>query len=102
MSNSHSGHVNMRFTALDRKMALRTLNISGRQIGRECGVDASLVSHVIAGRRWMGSPARRVMQHMAELIGAPMDDLFPGHDRRKGWARRGEEAPDQDEAKPAA
>jgi hypothetical protein len=50
----------------------------------------------------MGSPARRVMQHMAELIGAPMDDLFPGHDRRKGWARRGEEAPEQDEAKPAA
>jgi hypothetical protein len=94
MSNSHSGHVNMRFTALDRKMALRTLNISGRQIGRECGVDASLVSHVIAGRRWM--------EHMAELIGAPMDDLFPGHDRRKGWARRGEEAPEQDEAKPAA
>jgi transcriptional regulator with XRE-family HTH domain len=92
----------MQFTALDRKMALRTLNISGRQIGRECGVDASLVSHVIAGRRWMGSPARRVMQHMADIIGAPMDDLFPGHDRRKGWARRGEGAPEDNEAKPAA
>lgn len=78
----------MPFSKLTRKVALLQLNMTNVQIGKDLGVDPSLVSHVIAGRRYGGDDAQRVIRHIASLIGAPVDEVFPGWDRRAGGQRR--------------
>ena len=78
----------MPFSRLDRKVALTRLSVTNQDIAAALGVHASLVSHVIAGRRWEGKDGRRVMQHVADLIGAPVGEVFPGWDRRRGADRR--------------
>lgn len=78
----------MPFSRLDRKVALLRIGKSHTDIAGACGVERSLVSHVMAGRRWSGTDARKVMEYIAGLMGAPVDEVFPGGDRRRGEDRR--------------
>jgi hypothetical protein len=79
----------MAYTKHARKAALAGMDKKMLDIALAVGVDASLVSHVIAGRRWTGPDARKVMEYVAGLIGAPVDEVFPGSERRRGDDRRG-------------
>lgn len=72
------------YSPVARKMVLKRLGITYQAIAQELRVDPSLVSHVIAGRRTQGPQGRRVMAHIAQIIGAPMEEVFPGSERRKG------------------
>jgi hypothetical protein len=72
----------MPFSRIDRKVALLRLNLSNAAIAGEIGVDESLVSHVIAGRKRSGPKARQIIRYVAEKIGAPEHEVFPGSDRR--------------------
>lgn len=74
----------MGFSRLDRKVALVTINMNNRMIAETLKVDASLVSHVLAGRRWMGADSRRIMNFVADKVGIPVAEFFPGSERRKG------------------
>ncbi len=71
------------FSKLDRKVALVLAGWNNKRIGEALSVDPSLVSHVIAGRRWQGKQGRRVMAYIAGIIGQSVTDVFPGSDRRK-------------------
>lgn len=77
----------MGFSRLDRKVALLKIGMNQRMVGDAIGVESSLVSHVLAGRRWMGKDARRVMNFLAIKVGVPVVEMFPGSDRRKGDSR---------------
>lgn len=77
----------MGFSRLDRKVALLKIGMNQRMIGDALGIESSLVSHVLAGRRWMGSDARRVMNFIADKTGVPVEEFFPGSNRRKGDSR---------------
>lgn len=68
----------MTFSRHDRKAALYRSGKTGKQIADELGVSPELVSAVIAGRRTEGPDARRVMAHLAELFGVPLEAAFPG------------------------
>jgi len=76
----------MGFSRLDRKVALLKIGWNQRQIARAVGVHWSLVSHVLAGRRWMGTDAHRIMEFIAAKAGVPVGTFFPGVTRRKGEA----------------
>ncbi len=78
----------MPWTRLDRKVALLRIGKSHTDIAKDCKVERSLVSHVMAGRRWSGPDARQVMEHIANLLGAPVMEIFPGSERRRGEDRR--------------
>lgn len=67
----------MHTTRYDRKAELARRGLSNRQIAKDLGVDESLVSHVIAGRRLTGDDARRVMELIAEKLGTPVEVAFP-------------------------
>lgn len=73
----------MAFSTLDRKVALLKSGINQRMVADACGVDFTLVSHVIAGRRWLGTDARRVMMYIARKTGVPVKEFFPGYNLRK-------------------
>jgi len=72
------------YSPVARKMVLKRLGITNLAIAKELRVDPSLVSHVIAGRRTQGPLGRQVMAHIAQIVGAPMEEVFPGSERRKG------------------
>lgn len=85
----------MPFSRLDRKAALLRIGKSNKDIADACGVDHTLVSHVLAGRRWTSPGARRVMDYVAGLLGAPVTEVFPGAERRRpGDRRRGDQSPE--------
>jgi hypothetical protein len=73
----------MAMDKVDRKVALLRIGKSHTDIARECGVDRSVVSHVIAGDRWSGPQSRKVMHYITKTLGLPMEHVFPGSDRRK-------------------
>jgi transcriptional regulator with XRE-family HTH domain len=75
---------NMGFSRLDRKMALLKIGMNQRRIAEALGIDASLVSHVLAGRRWMGTDSRKIMNFISEKVGVPVAEFFPGSERRHG------------------
>jgi len=87
----------MGMTRVDRKVALLRIGKRHTEIARDCGVDLSVVSHVISGKRWTGPQARKVMQHIANILGMPLDEVFPGWNRRAGKDRRGPFVPSGDE-----
>ena len=68
----------MAFSRHDRKAALYRSGKTGKQIADDLGVSPELVSAVLAGRRTDGPDARRVMAHLAELFGVPLEEVFPG------------------------
>ncbi len=72
------------YSPVARKMVLQRLGITYLAIAKELRVDPSLVSHVVAGRRTQGPQGRRVMEHIAQIIGAPLEEVFPGAERRRG------------------
>ena len=78
----------MAFSRVDRKIALLKTGWNNVKVADHLGVDRTLVSHVIAGRRWMGRDARKIMQFLAHRFGVPLVEAFPGSTRRKGEARR--------------
>lgn len=78
----------MPFSRLDRKVALVKLSISNADIAEAVGVDQSLVSHVLAGRKRDGDKAQQIIRHIASLIGAPAEEVFPGSERRAGGEDR--------------
>lgn len=67
----------MPMAPLDRKVALIRLRVSHQEIAAACGVDRSLISHVVAARRTTGEDARRVMQWIADRLGLPLAVVFP-------------------------
>jgi transcriptional regulator with XRE-family HTH domain len=72
------------YSPVARKMVLKRLGITNLAIAEALRVDPSLVSHVLAGRRTQGPQGRRVMEHIAKIVGAPLDVVFPGSERRHG------------------
>jgi transcriptional regulator with XRE-family HTH domain len=72
------------YSPVARKMVLKRLGITNLAIATDLKVDPSLVSHVLAGRRTQGPQGRRVMEHIANIIGAPLETVFPGAERRRG------------------
>lgn len=78
----------MPFSALSRKIELMHKQISMTRIAEETGTDKGFVSHVVAGRKWESRRAPKVMQRVAEIIGAPIGEVFPGAERRTGEDRR--------------
>jgi len=78
----------MPFSVNARKAALVEAGITMKQIGDETGTDRFFVSHVMAGRYWSSAKAHRVMERIAQLIGAPISEVFPGAERRSGKDRR--------------
>lgn len=67
----------MPITRHDRKAELTRKGVTLRQIASEEGVNETLVSHVLAGRRITGDDAKRVMANIAAKIGSSVDEVFP-------------------------
>lgn len=78
----------MPFTALSRKISLMEAGVTMTQIAADTGTDKGFVSHVVSGRKWQTPRAAKVMQRVAEIIGAPIGVVFPGSERRTGEDRR--------------
>lgn len=78
----------MPFSALTRKVELLRAGVTITQIAKDTGTDKGFVSHVVAGRKWSTPRAGKVMQRVAEIIGAPIGEVFPGSERRTGDERR--------------
>lgn len=73
-------------TGNDIACALRLLGQRTGALATALGVSASLVSEVISGK----SVSRRVAQHIADLIGLPIEQLWPGkYDAPRGHKSRG-------------
>lgn len=62
---------------MDRKIILLRAGKTQVQIADECGVDFTLVNHVVAGRRLTSTSARKVMEYIARLAGLQVDEVFP-------------------------
>ena len=74
-------------TGNDIACALRLLGQRTGALATALGVSASLVSEVISGK----SVSRRVAQHIADLIGLPVEQLWPekyGQTKRKKNRKR--------------
>lgn len=67
----------MSITPVDRKILLMKAGKSQVDVADECGVDPSLVTHVIAGRKLTSPAAQKVMEHIAQLAGLPIAEVFP-------------------------
>ncbi len=78
---------NMGFSRLDRKVALLKTGLNNRTIAEAVGVHRTLVSKVIHGERWMGTGARKIMNYISKQTGIPVEEFFPGSNRRKGQPR---------------
>lgn len=82
----------MPFGPRQRKAHLHLAGQSQQEIARATGTDETLVSHVMAGRRYRHPDAPKVMAHVAALFGMPVEVVFPqapkyeGPDRRSGAA----------------
>lgn len=70
---------------LDRKRAMKERGITQLQVARALGVDQGLVSHVVNETKMTagGTKSRRIMEHIAELLGLPVTHVFPAYERRK-------------------
>lgn len=80
----------MSFSPLTRKAELVRADVSQRQVAVDCEVDESLVSHILAGRRWEHPAALKVMRYLAGIFGVPVSVAFPDDesaDRRQGERR---------------
>lgn len=63
---------------LDRKIALIRVQATQQTIADACECDVSLVSHILAGREYGDGPkGRKVKAHIADLIGEPVETVFP-------------------------
>lgn len=60
-----------------RKAALVIAGVTNRQVAEATGVDETLVSHVLAGRRLHMPEAQKVMDYVAAISGKPVEDLWP-------------------------
>lgn len=78
----------MPFSRIDRKTALLQAGKSQRDVAQAVGVDETVVSHVLAGRRWSAPDGLLVMRYLSDLFGIPMDEVFPGWERRRVEDRR--------------
>lgn len=78
----------MPFSRVDRKTVLLQGGKSQRDIAQATGTDETLVSHVLAGRRWSYVGAQSIMRYVAELAGVPVQECFPGSERRTREDRR--------------
>lgn len=67
----------MPLSPVDRKYILMRAGKTQVGIADELGVDFSLVSHVLAGRRLTSPNARRIMEHVARLAGRQVHEVFP-------------------------
>jgi len=67
----------MSITPVDRKILLMKAGKSQVDVADECGVDPSLVTHVIAGRKLSSPAAQKVMEHIASLADLRIDEVFP-------------------------
>ena len=67
----------MPITAVDRKVLLLKAGVSQMQIAIDCGVDPTIVTHVMAGRFLTSPRGRKVVEHIAQLLDMPVEHLFP-------------------------
>lgn len=67
----------MTLSTVDRKILLMKAGKSQVDVADECGVDPSLVTHVIAGRKLTSPAAQKVMEYIAHLTGLQVDEVFP-------------------------
>lgn len=67
----------MSVSAVDRKIVLLKAGKTQTNVADECGVDPSLVTHVIAGRKLSSPAAKKVMEYIANLADVPVENLFP-------------------------
>lgn len=67
----------MPLSPVDRKYILMRAGKTQVGVADELGVDFSLVSHVLAGRRLTSPNARRIMEYVARLAGQQIHDVFP-------------------------
>jgi len=67
----------MSITPVDRKILLMKAGKTQVDVADECGVDPSLVTHVIAGRKLTSPAAQKVMEHIAHLAGLQISEVFP-------------------------
>lgn len=82
-----SGHATGWLPGLARERAIRMSlglhGISARSLARDLGYSHTAVARVIAGqeRSW------RIEAHIAQMLGLPVDMLFPGHGPRQRSTR---------------
>ena len=67
----------MTLSPVDRKILLMKAGKSQVDVADECGVDPSLVTHVIAGRKLTSPAAQKVMEHIAGLSDLEIAEIFP-------------------------
>ena len=67
----------MTLSLIDRKILLMKAGKSQVDVADECGVDPSLVTHVIAGRKLTSPAAQKVMEHIAGLANLEIVEVFP-------------------------
>lgn len=60
-----------------RKAALVEAGVSQQQVAEATGVDAAMVSHVLAGRRLHMPEALKVMGYISAATNRPLDELWP-------------------------
>lgn len=70
-------------SADDRRAELRRRKTTLQQIGDAVGggVDFTLVSHVIAGRRLSSPHAPKIMTYIAGVLAVPVDIAFPEYQK---------------------
>ncbi len=68
----------IRYTPLERKVAIIRLGVTYRTISKRCKCKESVVANVIGGRRatWEGQAAK-VRREVARLLGLPVEVVFP-------------------------
>ena len=71
--------MDIRYSPLERKIALIRLGVSQRTIAKKCRTSCNLVSGVIKGYRAVryDGHAARVRAEVARLIGQPVERVFP-------------------------
>lgn len=68
----------MAFTRLDRKVGLLKAGVAPITIARELNLSRGVICDVIAGRNLSSPSAWRVMNRVAEILGVPVLEVFPG------------------------
>jgi transcriptional regulator with XRE-family HTH domain len=70
-------------TEFEIRAELKRRKITQKHIAAELDVTQHMVSYVIAGQNWEGPKGRQIMEHIAGLLGVPVEVAFPHSERRK-------------------
>jgi hypothetical protein len=80
------------YTRRDRKAALARAGVTVTDVAERAGVTLQFACHIVRGDLWRSPRAPLVMRAVAEMLGQPVDLLFPGapraEERRPGRPRK--------------